>query len=332
MKNVQCFDRRIEEYATQHQGGMAHEQCCSAQEPDDKVFNGEKWTNEELYEGLTQETMPIDMIERLVENLRGTIICRARGYLGLNGMEMADFFQEARILIWEIISRKSYNQEGGAGFATFFSVCWRDRLARMYRDFVLHNPVVVGFRIRWEGQTAIYENIESFKTSYIEQFRDKEIIRGVIWKARTEARKTLLMSPEGERLKERSVAIYLRDYSKDYRTNLRKQAKEIGMVVKTHPEWTTLKLYIDHTGREYGESTQEQLAEMLWDAGEKQFSVLVVKSRGTLSGSYSTADRIIMDLEKKGVETILADTALENMNRTVPMPVNSSFPGPTVPA
>ena len=65
------------------------------------------------------------------------------------------------------------------------------------------------------------------------------------------------MSPEGKRLEETKVAIYLRDYTRDYRTNLRKQAKEIGLLVKTDPEWTTLTLYIDHTGHRYGEPVQK---------------------------------------------------------------------------
>ena len=127
--------------------------------------------DEALYEVLMANTSLLNEgLEQLVHRLRPIIISASRGYLRVLSWDYSDAIQEARILLWELISRQRYR--GGVPFHNFFAKCYSNRLNKLYRDCLLRNPASVGtVQMGWEAHEPVIVGVVGFNEEYIERYR-----------------------------------------------------------------------------------------------------------------------------------------------------------------
>ena len=114
-------------------------------------------SNEALYAALVAETAPLDEgLELLIHHLKPIIINAARGYLRVLSWDLSDALQEARILLWRLVTENRYRPDSHVPFHNFFSKCFSNRLNKLYRDHMLRNPTVCGtFVMGWEAREAV---------------------------------------------------------------------------------------------------------------------------------------------------------------------------------
>lgn len=131
----------------------------------------EALSNEALYAALVAETAPLDpSLELLIHRLRPIIFNASRGYLRVLSWTYDDAVQEARILLWSLITHKRYR--GGVPFHNFFAKCFSNRLNKLYRDFLLRNPIGCGsVQIGWGAHQPLVVGVVGFKEEYIEKYR-----------------------------------------------------------------------------------------------------------------------------------------------------------------
>ena len=96
-------------------------------------------SNEALYESLVANTALLDEgVALLVHRLKSIIINESRGYLPVLSWDFSDALQEARILLWQLITQNRYRP--GVPFHNFFAHCYSNRLNKLYRDCVFTQP------------------------------------------------------------------------------------------------------------------------------------------------------------------------------------------------
>ena len=139
----------------------------------------ETLTNEALYASLVANTLPLDpALELLIQRLKPIIFNIARDYCSILSWDDSDAFQEARILLWQLVKKNRYKPGSKAPFHTFFSRCYRNRLNNLYRDFLLRNPMGCGsVTMGWEGHEAVIMGVVKFHGEYVERYRAAQNVR-----------------------------------------------------------------------------------------------------------------------------------------------------------
>ena len=84
----------------------------------------------------------VDVELQAIPGKNGDLI-RDNNYMRPLSMTEDDMCQEAMILLWEIMMKRSYKAALGKKFSSFYFKCWEYRLNRMWRDFVSRNPVPI---------------------------------------------------------------------------------------------------------------------------------------------------------------------------------------------
>lgn len=92
-------------------------------------MNLNDYTNEALYAGLTDGTLPEEALTALRDRLYPIIMNEAKPYFQKLSWNRDDALQEALILIWQTVARKSFNPNIARGqYHDFFSKAWRNRM------------------------------------------------------------------------------------------------------------------------------------------------------------------------------------------------------------
>ena len=125
---------------------VQNDDCCRSQEKYDGL------TQEEMYGGLIDGVLPENVFELLFRRLRRLVVYMSYSYMHPLSMTEDDMCQEAMILLWEIIMKRSYNPALGGKFSSFYFKCWECRLNRMWKNFVMKNPVPIGYEWNWHYQ------------------------------------------------------------------------------------------------------------------------------------------------------------------------------------
>ena len=108
------------------------------------MMNLNDYTNEELYAGLTEGTLPEEALTALRDRLYPIIMNEAKPYFQKLSWNRDDALQEALILIWQTVAKKSFNPNIARGqYHDFFSKAWRNRMISLYRK-AIRQPVVLG--------------------------------------------------------------------------------------------------------------------------------------------------------------------------------------------
>ena len=112
-------------------------------------------SNEALYAALSTNRSLLDEgLEILTYRLKPIIFSSSRGYLPVLSWDYSDALQEARILLWQLITQKRYRP--GIPFHNFFAHCYSNRLNKLYRDFLLRNPAACGsVQMGWEAHKPL---------------------------------------------------------------------------------------------------------------------------------------------------------------------------------
>ena len=155
-------------------------------------MNLNEYTNEALYAGLTEGALPEDALTTLRDRLYPIILNEAKPYFQKLGWNGDDALQEALILIWEMVTRKSFNPGVGQGlYHHFFSRAWKNRMISLYRK-AIRQPVVLGqARVGWtsEGDPIFVEKygFDPKYEEYLQRHRE-ECKRSVAKKREAEGR------------------------------------------------------------------------------------------------------------------------------------------------
>ena len=108
------------------------------------MMNLNDYTNEALYAGLTDGTLPEEALTALRDHLIPIILNEAKPYFQKLSWNRDDALQEALILIWQTVAKKSFNPNIARGqYHDFFSKAWRNRMISLYRK-AIRQPVVLG--------------------------------------------------------------------------------------------------------------------------------------------------------------------------------------------
>ena len=108
------------------------------------MTNWSAYTNEALYAGLTENTLPEEALTELRNRLYPIIMNEARPYFQKLSWNGDDALQEALILIWQMVARKSFNANCiGCPFHRYFAKAWKNRMISLYRN-AIRQPVVLG--------------------------------------------------------------------------------------------------------------------------------------------------------------------------------------------
>ena len=108
------------------------------------MTNWSGYTNEALYAGLTENTLPEEALTELRNRLYPIIMNEARPYFQKLSWNGDDALQEALILIWQMVARKSFNANCiGCPFHRYFAKAWKNRMISLYRN-AIRQPVVLG--------------------------------------------------------------------------------------------------------------------------------------------------------------------------------------------
>lgn len=107
-------------------------------------MNLNDYTNEALYAGLTDGTLPEEALTALRDHLIPIILNEAKPYFQKLSWNRDDALQEALILIWQTVAKKSFNPNIARGqYHDFFSKAWKNRMVSFYRK-AIRQPVVLG--------------------------------------------------------------------------------------------------------------------------------------------------------------------------------------------
>ena len=139
----------------------------------------DRLTQEEMYFGLIDGVLPEKVFEILFWRLRRLVIYMAYNYMRPLSMTEDDMCQEAMILLWEIIMKRSYKAGLGKKFSSFYFKCWEYRLNRMWRDFVSRNPVPINCELNW-----YYEPLQGNSVMQWSESADKYRVKRKIWNDR----------------------------------------------------------------------------------------------------------------------------------------------------
>ena len=108
------------------------------------MMNLNDYTNEALYAGLTDGTLPEEALTALRDRLYPIIMNEAKPYFQKLSWNRDDALQEALILIWQTVAKKSFNPNIARGqYHDFFSKAWKNRMVSFYRK-AIRQPVVLG--------------------------------------------------------------------------------------------------------------------------------------------------------------------------------------------
>ena len=155
-------------------------------------MNLNEYTNEALYAGLTEGALPEDALTTLRDRLYPIILNEAKPYFQKLGWNGDDALQEALILIWQTVAKKSFDQSVGHGlYHHFFSRAWKNRMVSLYRK-AIRQPVVLGqARVGWtsEGDPIFVEKygFDPKYEEYLQRHRE-ECKRSVAKKREAEGR------------------------------------------------------------------------------------------------------------------------------------------------
>ena len=108
------------------------------------MTNWSNYTNEDLYAGLTEGTLPEEALTVLRDRLYPIILNEAKPYFQKLSWNREDALQEALILIWTTVAKRSFNPNVARGqYHHFFSKAWKNRMISLYRK-AIRQPVVLG--------------------------------------------------------------------------------------------------------------------------------------------------------------------------------------------
>ena len=108
------------------------------------MMNLNDYSNEALYAGLTDGTLPEQALTTLRDHLIPIILNEAKPYFQKLSWNRDDALQEALILIWETVAKRSFNPNVARGqYHHFFSKAWKNRMISLYRK-AIRQPVVLG--------------------------------------------------------------------------------------------------------------------------------------------------------------------------------------------
>ena len=139
----------------------------------------EALSNEALYAALcTNRSLLDEGLEILTYRLKPIIISSSRGYLPVLSWDYSDALQEARILLWQLISLRRYKNNSAVPFHNFFAHCFSNRLNKLYRDFLLRNPAPAGsVMVGYSAHKPLVVGVVAFKAGYIEKYRAAQAAR-----------------------------------------------------------------------------------------------------------------------------------------------------------
>ena len=149
-------------------------------------------TNEALYAGLTEGTLPEEALTTLRGRLYPIIMNEAKPYFEKLGWERDDALQEALILIWETVSKRSFDANVGRGlYHHFFSAAWKNRMINIYRK-AIRQPVILGQALLGYSSTGepVYGErygIDPKREEYLKRHRE-ECKRSVVKKRAAEGK------------------------------------------------------------------------------------------------------------------------------------------------
>lgn len=108
------------------------------------MMNLNEYTNEALYAGLTDGTLPEEALTTLRDHLIPIILNEAKPYFQKLSWNREDALQEALILIWTTVAKRSFDPNVASGrYHHFFSKAWKNRMISLYRK-AIRQPVVLG--------------------------------------------------------------------------------------------------------------------------------------------------------------------------------------------
>ena len=122
-----------------------------------------------------------DALDQLFKNLAPITLNRAEMYRGkMDTYDTEDFLQVGKILIWEIIQKGNFK---AGKFANYYNVAITRRLANIYRDYTLKNPICIGeFEDAHGNVTRILAEADYAKT-----YREKHRAQCRAWSERKKA-------------------------------------------------------------------------------------------------------------------------------------------------
>lgn len=107
--------------------------------------------------------------EQLFANMKPLTLREAAMYRGkMPTYDAEDFIQEGQIVIWKIISRGNFK---GGKFTTYYATAIKYRLANIYRDYCLKNPIVL--REAADDRGEGYNKAILAEAAYAEAYREK---------------------------------------------------------------------------------------------------------------------------------------------------------------
>ena len=108
------------------------------------MTNLNELTNEALYAGLTGGTLPEEALVTLRDRLYPIILNEAKPYFQKLSWNREDALQEALILIWTTVAKRSFDSNVSKGqYHRFFARAWKNRMIGLYRK-AIRQPVVLG--------------------------------------------------------------------------------------------------------------------------------------------------------------------------------------------
>ena len=129
--------------------------------------NYSEYTNEELVALITSGEEAV--YEQLFANMKPLTLREAAMYRGkMPTYDTEDFIQEGQIVIWKIISRGNFK---GGKFTTYYATAIKYRLANIYRDYCLKNPIVL--RETADNRGEGYNKAILAEAAYAEAYREK---------------------------------------------------------------------------------------------------------------------------------------------------------------
>ena len=115
------------------------------------MTNLNELTNEALYAGLTGGTLPEEALVTLRDRLYPIILNEAKPYFQKLSWNREDALQEALILIWTTVAKRSFDSNVSKGqYHRFFARAWKNRMIGLYRK-AIRQPVVL---LRQVGRRA----------------------------------------------------------------------------------------------------------------------------------------------------------------------------------
>jgi len=132
-----------------------------------------EYTNEALYAGLADGTLPEEALVTLRDRLYPIILNEAKPYFQKLGWTSDDALQEALILIWQTVTRKTFDPSVARGqYHHFFSAAWKNHMISLYRK-AIRQPVVLGQAQLGYSSTGepVYVEAYGFDPKYEEYLR-----------------------------------------------------------------------------------------------------------------------------------------------------------------